>query len=32
MEGYQLHLTKPVEPRELVAAIASLLRMTSSGA
>ena len=29
MEGYQLHIAKPVEPRELVAAISSLLRMTA---
>ena len=28
LAGYQLHIAKPIEPRELVAAIASLLRVT----
>ena len=31
LAGYQLHIAKPVEPGELVAAIASLLRVTVVG-
>jgi PAS domain S-box-containing protein len=31
LAGYQLHISKPVEPRELIAAIASLLRVTAVG-
>jgi PAS domain S-box-containing protein len=31
LAGYQLHIAKPVEPRELVAAVASLLRVTVVG-
>jgi signal transduction histidine kinase/ActR/RegA family two-component response regulator len=31
LAGYQLHIAKPVEPRELIAAVASLLRVTVVG-
>ena len=31
LTGYQLHIAKPIEPRELVAAIAGLLRVTGVG-
>jgi CheY-like chemotaxis protein len=29
LAGFQMHLSKPVEPRELIAGIASLLKLTA---
>lgn len=31
LAGYQMHIAKPVEPRELIAGIASLLNLTAAG-